>query len=284
MPIDHYENFPVASMLCPRRIRPAVVAIYRFARTADDLADEGDVTPAARLGALAMYGADFRAIAAGREPSNQWPEVFIPLRRVLHGFALPGAPFLDLLSAFEQDVVKTTYADRTELLDYCRRSANPIGRLMLHLYGVERGKALQESDCICTALQLTNFWQDLGADIARGRLYIPVTECARHRIDPSVLRERSGGQESRALIADMVTWARELMLRGAPLAKSIAGSAGWELRLVVQGGLRVLEKIERSGYGTLHQRPALSWFDGPVLGWRALLNVVPATRAVGKHK
>jgi len=186
------------------------------------------------------------------------------------------------LSAFEQDVVKHAYRDRTELLDYCRRSANPVGRLLLHLYGVHSGKALQQSDAICTALQLTNFWQDLGIDIARGRLYIPISDCMAHRIDPKELRLAQGGLETRALIAEMVTWTRQLMLRGAPLARSVAGSAGWELRLVVQGGLRILEKIERGEYGTLYERPRLGWADAPVLGWRAFTFRTPSS--VGARK
>jgi squalene synthase HpnC len=268
--IDHYENFPVASLLCPRRVRPAVAAIYRFARTADDIADEGNAAPEDRLSTLTAYRADLDAITSGQRPSERWTGVFVPLARALHAHGLPMGALTDLLSAFEQDVVKHTYRDRTELLDYCRRSANPIGRLLLHLYGVHSGKALQQSDAICTALQLTNFWQDLGVDISRGRLYIPIADCMAHRIDPKELRLGRGGIETRALIAEMVTWTRQLMLRGAPLARSVAGSAGWELRLVVQGGLRILEKIERGEFGTLQERPRLGWTDAPVLGWRAL--------------
>lgn len=270
MGVDHYENFPVASLLCPRRLRPAVTAIYRFARTADDLADEGDADVDSRLAGLAAYRADLHTAAAGGHPSARWADVFYPLRSAMTVHALPVAPFLDLLSAFEQDVVKQTYADRAELLDYCRRSANPIGRLLLHLYGARSSKALQQSDAICSALQLANFWQDLGIDVGRGRLYIPAVDCQRHRIDPAELRRGRGGPATRALIAEMVGWARELMWRGAPLAWSIRGSAGWELRLVVQGGLRILEKIERGGFATLQLRPTLRWYDAPLIGWRAL--------------
>jgi squalene synthase HpnC len=268
--VDHYENFPVASLLCPRRLRPAVAAIYRFARTADDIADEGDATAEKRLADLAEYRADLQAVCAGQRPSPRWYPVFQALRQAVVGHALPAAPFTDLLSAFEQDVVKHAYADRTELLDYCRRSANPVGRLLLHLYGVRGGQALQQADAICTALQLANFWQDLGVDIGRGRLYIPMADCRRHRVDPAELRRGRVEAGTRALIAEMVFWTRELMLRGAPLARSIPGSAGWELRLVVQGGLRILEKIERGGFEVLERRPALRWYDVPLLGWRAL--------------
>jgi squalene synthase HpnC len=268
--VDHYENFPVASLLCPRRLRPAVTAIYWFARTADDLADEGEATAAQRLADLADYRRDLLAVAGDRAPSARWPEVFEPLCRVIHDHALPVGLFEDLLSAFEQDVLKHAYADRQELLDYCRRSANPIGRLLLHLYGVQRGQALQQSDAICTALQLANFWQDLGADIARGRLYIPMTDCMHHHVDPTELRRGRVGRGARPLIGEMVGWARETLLRGAPLARSVVGTAGWELRLVVQGGLRILEKIGAGGEAALQRRPTLRAWDLPLMAWRAL--------------
>ena len=270
MAVEHYENFPVASLLCPRRLRPAVTAIYWFARTADDIADEGEAAPEQRLADLVAYRADLQAVAVGTRPSTRWPEVFYPLRTAFLAHALPVGLLADLLSAFEQDVVKHAYADRIELLDYCRRSANPVGRLLLHLYGVRSGQALQQADAVCTALQLANFWQDLGVDVARGRLYIPTADCARHRVDPTELRRGRAEPGSRALIAEMVAWARELLLRGAPLVRSVPGTPAWELRLVVQGGLRILEKIERGGFATLEHRPSLRWYDFPLLAWRAL--------------
>ena len=281
--VDHYENFPVASLRCPKRLRPAVTAIYWFARTADDLADEGTAPAETRLADLAAYRADLDAVVAGRRPSPRWYALFQSLRSAVVAFALPPAAFHDLLSAFEQDVVKHGYDDRPQLLDYCRRSANPVGRLLLHLYGVRSGQALQQSDAICTALQLANFWQDLGVDIGRGRLYVPVADCTRHRVDPGELRRGRAEAGARALIAEMVFWTRELMLRGAPLARAIPGTAGWELRLVVQGGLRILDKVDRSGIGVLARRPALRGYDMPLLVWRALWmksSVGPGVRKV----
>jgi len=268
--VDHYENFPVATWLCPRRVRPAVAAIYAYARSADDIADEGTASPVERLAALADYRRDLRAVAVGRAPSSRWPHVFQPLRRVIGAYALPLDLLEDLLSAFEQDVSKQTYEDRQELLDYCRRSANPIGRLMLHLYGVQRGQALQQSDAICTALQLANFWQDLGVDIARGRLYVPLADCRRHHVDSDELRRGHRVQGSRALVAEMASWSRETMLRGAPLARAVPGTAGWELRLVVQGGLRILDKVAQLGDEVLERRPVLRPWDAPLMLWRAL--------------
>ena len=268
--VDHYENFPVASLLCPPALRPAVAAIYYFARTADDIADEGDAVPAQRLAELAAYRADLAAACNGDASSARWPQVFGPLRTVLVTQALPVDLLNDLLSAFEQDVVKTAYIDRDELLDYCRRSANPVGRLLLHLYGVGGAQALRQSDAICTALQLANFWQDLSVDTPRGRLYVPASDGARHAVDTATLLAQRDAPNVRALVAELVAWARELMLAGAPLVHAIPGRAGWELRLVVQGGLRILEKITAMDFGTLHRRPRLHWYDAPVVVWRAL--------------
>jgi hydroxysqualene synthase len=268
--VDHYENFPVASLLCPPSLRPAVAAIYWFARTADDLADEGDAPASQRLADLAAYRRDLDAVAAGSPPSPRWAPVFVPLAGAIARFRLPPALLRDLLSAFEQDVVQHDYADRAELLDYCRRSANPVGRLLLHLYGIHDDAALAQSDAVCSALQLANFWQDLGEDTRRGRLYTPQSDRRRHGVDGNALLAGRDSPEARRLVADLVGWARSLMLRGAPLVHSVPGRAGWELRLVVQGGLRILEKIDRLQSATLLARPRLTWRDAPLLVWRAL--------------
>jgi squalene synthase HpnC len=268
--VDHYENFPVASVLCPPALRPAVRAIYGFARTADDIADEGSAAPAERLADLAAYRVDLAAVIAGREPSPRWSGIFIPLRRTLEAHRLPSVLLTDLLSAFEQDVVQQRYADRAGLLDYCRRSANPVGRLLLHLYAVDDAVSLKQSDAICSALQLANFWQDLSVDGPRGRLYVPLADCAAAQVSPADLLARNDGPAARRLIAGMVGWARAMMLGGAPLATRLPGRIGFELRLVVQGGLRILEKIERGGHDALLQRPAIGAIDAPVLMWRAL--------------
>ncbi|HEY9064448.1 MAG TPA: squalene synthase HpnC [Burkholderiaceae bacterium] len=270
MSVDHYENFPVASILCPPALRPAIAAIYWFARTADDLADEGDSSPEARLQDLADYRADLLAVVAGGAPSPRWAPVFHAIGDSIRQYKLPTELLTDLLSAFEQDVVKQRYADRAELLDYCRRSANPVGRLLLHLYGIADATSLCRSDAICTALQLANFWQDLSVDTSRGRLYVPDADAARHGIAPEELLGRQDTPAARRVIAELVAWAAELMHAGAPLALTVPGRAGWELRLVVQGGLRILEKIERSGHASLAQRPSVRAFDAPLLLWRSL--------------
>jgi squalene synthase HpnC len=268
--VDHYENFPVASVLCPARIRPAVVAIYWFARTADDIADEGDAPAAQRQADLAAYRAELDAAAAGRPPGPRWAPVFTPLAAAIERHRLPIEPLAALLSAFVQDVTVTRYADREAVLDYCRRSADPVGRLLLHLHGVGGADALREADAICTALQLINFWQDLGVDAARGRLYAPAADLTRHGVTEAELLERRESPRTQALVADLLHWAVDLMHAGAPLVHRLPGRAGWELRLVVQGGLRIAERISAGGHRALSSRPTLSAADAPRLLWRAL--------------
>ena len=246
------------------------MAIYWFARTADDLADEGDATPAARLADLASFRADLSACAEGKPTSNRWATVFTPLHHVIEKHVLPVDLLANLLSAFEQDVVKTRYASQAELLDYCRRSANPVGRLLLHLYRVSDTESLAQSDCICTALQLINFWQDLGVDIPRGRIYLPADGFADHGVDEAALLRLDMNPATTALIATNVAWAKALMRHGAALVKKVPGRAGWELRLVVQGGLRIAEKIEQLQFATLTQRPKLNAWDAAVMLWRAV--------------
>ena len=271
--MDHYENFPVASWLCPAHLRPAIAAIYWFARTADDLADEGDTAAAARLTDLAAYRQDLRAITAQQPPSGRWPQVFTPLARMLHDFQLP-VPLLErLLDAFEQDVHYTAsgrrYATDAELHDYCTRSANPVGRLLLHLYGIHDEAALTQSDQVCTALQLINFWQDVSVDVPRKRWYPSVQAMQHHTVQDADLQADSASPNAAKLIAAYTMNARTEMLKGASLARKIPGRAGWELRLVVQGGLRILDKIEAMDFATWRTRPKLGVLDVPVLLWRA---------------
>ncbi len=269
MSVDHYENFPVASILCPPALRPAVAAIYHFARTADDIADEGDGTAAERLSELKLYRADLDAVLAEREPSAHWRRVFTPMAQRMREFKLPGQPLHELLDAFEQDVRNPPYPDRPALLDYCRRSANPIGRLLLHLYGIADARSLQQADAICSALQLINFWQDLSVDGPRGRCYVPQADAQYHRVTADDLAHCNDSKRSRLLVAALCAWSRGLMVQGAPLALRVPGRAGWELRLVVQGGLRILEKIAAMDHAALLRRPTLSARDVPVLLWRA---------------
>jgi squalene synthase HpnC len=197
--------------------------------------------------------------------------VFEPLALNIRRHGLPASALHALLDAFEQDVRNPVYADRAGLLAYCQLSASPIGRLLLHLYGQQGAQALRQSDAICSALQLINFWQDLGLDVSRGRHYVPDSDLARHAMARAELQPGAATRASRDLVRDLCGWSRELMLAGAPLAVALPGRAGWELRLVVQGGLRILEKIDRMDYATLERRPTLRAMDALPLAWRALM-------------
>lgn len=270
--MDHYENFPVASLLCPPALRPAVAAIYWFARTADDIADEGDAPPAMRLADLAAYRTDLDAALHDGRQSARWPQVFAALAASHRRHAFPPNLLHDLLSAFEQDVRNPAYPDRQSLLAYCSRSANPVGRLLLHLYGLRDEADLRRSDAICSALQLINFWQDLGPDLKRGRNYLPAQDLAAHGLPA----QPADGPALRAVLRSLCEWAAGLMHQGAPLALRVPGRAGWELRLVVQGGLRVLEQIDRIDHDTLHHRPSIGRRDVPLLLWRALRMSYPS--------
>ncbi len=270
--VDHYENFPVASLLCPPRLRPAVKAIYHFARTADDLADEGQASASQRLAELEQFEADLASCAGAHSPSSgRWPAVFDALAPVLRDWDLPLELLKDLLSAFKQDVVQPSYANQAELLDYCRRSANPIGRLLLHLYQIRDETSLQQSDDICTALQLINFWQDLSVDLPRGRLYLPSDLLAAHALSAQDIQRQPPPAGTGALIESAVDWAQTLMLRGAPLTQTMPGRAGWELRLVVQGGLRIAQRVRHLGPKVLRERPKLGRTDVALMVWRSLL-------------
>jgi squalene synthase HpnC len=265
--VNHYENFPVASVLCPPALRPAITAVYWFARTADDIADEGDAPGAERRARLDDYERALGDAARG-QVGTAWPEVFGPLAQAIARDRLPLPLLRDLLSAFRQDTHDPLYPDRAALLDYCSRSANPIGRLLLHLSAVEEREALVQSDAICSALQLINFWQDLSVDLPRGRCYLPLADARRHGLDPAA--DVPDGPAARALVRDLCAWARGLMREGQALVHRLPGRFGWELRFVVQGGLAVLDKIQARGFDALVHRPVVGAWDAPRLAWRAL--------------
>ncbi|HEX7644976.1 MAG TPA: squalene synthase HpnC [Burkholderiaceae bacterium] len=267
MPVDHYENFPVASILLPARLRPAVEAIYNFARSADDIADEGDAAPEDRLAALSAYEAALDRIEQGKPAESR---LFHELGTVIAAYALPLQPFRDLLSAFKQDVTTKRYVDFALLLDYCRRSANPVGTLMLHLYKAATPDNLRDSDAICSALQMINFWQDVAVDWQKQRIYLPQEDLRSFNFAENDLSLHRVTGEFRDLLRFEAARSREMMESGAPLAKRLPGRVGWELRLVVQGGLRILERIEAVGFDVFQRRPKLGPSDWLVMLWRAI--------------
>jgi squalene synthase HpnC len=264
MGVDHYENFPVASLLLPAPLRPAVHAIYRFARTADDIADEGDSPPAERLQQLDALGGELDAIDAGRD--GNWPDLAAAVR----AHRLPTALLRDLLSAFAQDVTVKRYADYDALLDYCRRSANPIGRLLLALYGRGEAALLAQSDAICSGLQLVNFWQDVAVDWDKDRVYLPQSELQRFGVGEDAIARRAIGPAWAQLLQAQTARARAMLLSGAPLARALGGRIGWELRLVVQGGLRIAERIDAVAGDVFNRRPTLGTADWALMSARAL--------------
>jgi squalene synthase HpnC len=269
--IDHYENFPVASVLLPKQLRWPVSVIYRFARSADDIADEGDAPAAVRLQALTEYREELDRIDQHILPRTP---LFEALSRVVQEHRLPLDPFRDLLSAFEQDICFVRMTDTPMLLDYCRRSANPVGRLMLHLYGAASPDRFAQSDAICTGLQLANFCQDVAIDLDKQRIYLPLDSCEKHGVSDAQLIERRCTDEWRALMAEWVEKTRVMLQSGAPLALSMppgtARRIGWELRFIVQGGLRILDRIEAVQYDVFRQRPVLRMSDWAIITARAL--------------
>ncbi|MBR8652748.1 squalene synthase HpnC [Achromobacter sp. Marseille-Q0513] len=275
MPIDHYENFPVASLLLPRRLRGAVTDIYRFARAADDIADEGPASDAERQQQLAAFRAELHRIGAepGATPAPGDPalaRIFGPLAATIARHQLPITPFYDLLSAFEQDIAVARYQDYASLLDYCTRSANPVGRLMLHLFHAASPQNLEQSDAICTGLQLVNFWQDVRVDWHKHRVYLPQEDLRRHGVSEEDLGAARLTPAWRELMAFQVERTRALLHFGAPLARRLPGRIGLELRMVVQGGLRVLERIEAGGYDVFMNRPELGAKDWAIMLWRSI--------------
>jgi len=267
----HYENFPVASRLVPARMRPHIAAIYAFARIADDMADEGDRPAAERLADLDRWGDRLDAALAGAAPpADEHAAVFVALAHSIRTCRLPVSLLHDLLSAFRQDVHVTRYASWDDLLDYCRRSANPVGRLVLRVAGYDRPDLDAASDAVCTALQLTNFWQDLGIDWRRGRLYLPGAIWQAHDARTEDLDAGRMTPAWRAALAESTVRTRQLFARGAAVADGVNGRLRLELRATWLGGTRILDKLERSAFDPLAHRPSLSRTDVPGIAWGML--------------
>jgi len=277
----HYENFPVASLLLPRPMRPHVAAVYAFARAADDFADEGERSVEERLQLLDRWLSRLREAVSGRpataptagpgEPPNS-REIFIALGATIRSQGLGPGLFEDLLSAFRQDVTVTRYATWPDLFDYCRRSANPLGRLVLRIGGHRDGQLDEWADAICTALQLTNFWQDFQIDHGRGRIYLPLEEMRAHGADERAL---SGGRlspEWERALSSAVGRTRTLFDAGRPLCDHVRGRLRYELRATWLGGVRILDRLESIRFNLVERRPTLRaadvpWLVGSMVAW-----------------
>lgn len=267
----HYENFPVASLLLPAHLRYAVSVIYQFAREADDIADEGDASESARLQALQSYEDQLLLIQAYIQPELPF---FKTLQQVVRTHKLEVQSLLDLISAFKQDVVKTRYAGFEELLDYCRRSANPVGRLMLQLYAADTPQNRLWSDQICTALQLINFYQDIAIDLQKhgqqGRIYLCQDEMQAAGITEHDLHLQRLDDTWQAFFLYNVARAEQFLLAGKPLGRQLTGRIGFELRMIVAGGERIIYKLKRCRGDIYHHRPTLNAFDWPIILLKAL--------------
>lgn len=258
MAVDHYENFPVASILLPKHIRRAVEIIYNFARQADDIADEGEMSNEERLAKLDEFRTELNRFGSSEPAENP---LFEALGAIVEKFQLPVQLLHDLLDAFSQDVIKKRYANYDELLDYCRRSANPVGRLLLHLYGTATPQNLAYSDNICTSLQLINFWQDVAKDYAIQRIYLPQDEMASFGVSEAQLAEGRVDKAWQDLMQFQVDRARDMMRNGAPLGTILSGRIGLEMRLIIAGGNRILSKIKNVNYDIFKHRPVLRPHD-----------------------
>jgi phytoene synthase len=268
MYVGHYENFPVASVLLPKPLRHPVAVIYRFARSADDFADEGALPAPARLAQLDDYRQELAHLEAGAPPRLP---LFAELGKIVNQYRLPLQLLRDLLDAFAQDVVKRRYADFAEVMDYCRRSANPVGRLLLHLFGAASDQNLQRSDDICTSLQLINFWQDVEIDRRKNRIYLPQDEMQRYGVTERQIAACEVSGQWKALMRFQVERARAMIMSGSPLGRALPGRIGLEIRAIVQGGMRILEKIDKVEGDVYHHRPVLKTWDWALILIRTLV-------------
>lgn len=254
----HYENFPVASILLPMRLRQPIGLIYAFARQADDFADEGDLPAEQRLAQLHAFKQQLDLIQARRTP--QIP-LFVALQEVITHHDLPLAPFYDLLDAFSQDVVKSRYENFGELMDYCRRSANPVGRLLLHLYGAASPRNIGHADAICSSLQVINFLQDVAIDYRKHRIYLPQDEMRKYKISEQQIAAGDNSGNWGMFMEFQINRTRRLLQSGAPLGLLLPGRIGLEMRTIIAGGERILHKLYKSHGDMFHQRPVLKPWD-----------------------
>jgi len=267
--VDHYENFPVASVLLPARLRRPVGLIYRFARESDDFADEGDLPDAERLALLSTFSLELERIERKEPPGIPW---FADLAAVIHEHGLPIQLFHDLLSAFAQDVTTKRYTDYAGVLDYCRRSANPVGRLLLYLYDAASEQNLQYSDAICSGLQLINFLQDVAIDWKKDRVYFPQNDMLHHGVSEAQIAAGDIGGNWQDLMNFEVQRTRELLYSGSPLGRVLKGRIGLEMRMIIAGGDRILEKITAVRGDVFRHRPVLTKPDWALMLFRSMMS------------
>ncbi len=267
--VDHYENFPVASILLPKAQRAPIAAVYAFARSADDIADEGDAAPSERLASLDTYKANLAHIEAGTLSANSGA-MWQNLAKTITDYKLPVQLLADLLDAFSQDVVKTRYADYAELQDYARRSANPVGRLVLQIFNLATPDHCEQSDAICSALQFINFWQDVEVDWRKQRIYIPQEDMARFNVTEQMLSAGVVTAEFKQMMVFQVERSRALLQSGTPLGRILPGRLGWEIRATIAGGAKILHKIENVEFDMFKKRPTIKKWEWPMMLLKAI--------------
>lgn len=265
--VQHYENFPVGSLLLPKAFRRPIAIVYHIARYADDLADEGDATPAERIDALNECSNELARIASGSTPLTARFQALIPIAQQ---YQIPLQLFEDLFSAFRQDVVKARYANFGEVIDYCRRSANPVGRILLHIFGYTDAKMLAQSDGICTALQLVNFWQDVAIDLKKDRIYLPQDELEKYGINEAQLFAGHSSPAFSRLLAFQCDRTRKMLRAGSPLGRALPGRIGLEIRTIVLSADRILSKLQQVNYDVYTARPTLGTLDWPIILYQAI--------------
>jgi squalene synthase HpnC len=265
--VEHYENFPVGSFLLPKQFRPAIAVVYHVARYADDLADEGDACPAERIAALDECSGELQRIERSETPLTGRFQALAP---VITQYQIPLNLFEDLFSAFRQDVVKTRYQNFGEVIDYCRRSANPVGRILLHIFGQTDARQLALSDGICSALQLVNFWQDVAIDWKKNRVYLPLDDMERFGVSEVDLSRGVPTPAFKQLMSFQCDRTRRMLRAGSPLGVQLPGRVGLEIRTIVLAADRVLSKIKHVNYDVFNARPTLTHGDWPAILWQAL--------------
>ncbi len=262
----HYENFPVISLFLPKQLRKHVAVVYQFARQADDIADEGFLSAESRIQNLELYEEQLRACLTGKFANNFWTA----LKNTIDKFDLTYQHFFDLIFAFKQDVVKNCFKNYEETLDYCKRSANPVGRIMLEFFGVRNSEAVKSSDAICTALQLTNFYQDIEIDYAKNRIYIPQNEMEQFEVKREMFELKQNNANLEQLLKYQIERTKKLFTEGKKLLNHLPWSLKYQIKLTILGGEKILEKIEMNRYRIFGMRPKLGRKDYPSILMRSI--------------
>ncbi|MFZ4620780.1 MAG: squalene synthase HpnC [Bacteroidota bacterium] len=263
---QHYENFPVGSFFIPKRYRRPIHLIYAFSRVADDIADEGNMLPETRIASLEAWERSLMNALSG----NMDDDFFVELAKVVREFELSPELLKDLLVAFKKDSSNPRYSTFDELLEYCRYSADPIGRLLLQIFKCSNETNQKYSDRICTALQLANFWQDISVDTAKNRFYIPQSELTNNGLTEQDLSTDSKPEKFITLMRFQVERTETILMEGKPLLEQVSKELRFEMRLIWHGGMTILQKIKEAGYDTRIRRPALTKFDKAAIFFKAL--------------